>query len=173
MLFLLVCLFKFIYLFLFILFSLFCSVAVIYTILSSSSLMCSSASIVLLLIPCSVFLISVIVLFICVLLLLFLFFISSSFLLNIYCIVSVCASFFSQDLGSSLLSLLWILFQGDCLSLLHLVVLLGFYLVPSSGIYSSAISFCLTFCVCGPTGVCPLVGEAGLRVLWRLPSGRD
>ena len=40
-------------------------------------------------------------------------------------------------------------FQGDCLSLFHLVVLLGFYLVPSSGIYFSAVSFCLTFCVCG------------------------
>ena len=57
--------------------------------------------------------------------------------------------FFFQDLGSSLLSLLWILFQLDCLSPIHLVVLLRFYLVPLSGTYSSADSFCLTFCDCG------------------------
>ena len=48
--------------FLFILFSLFCSAAVISTILSSGSLTHSSASPILLLIPSSVFLISVIVL---------------------------------------------------------------------------------------------------------------
>ena len=47
----------------FILFSLFCSVTVISTILSSSSLILSSASVILLLIPSSVFLISVIALF--------------------------------------------------------------------------------------------------------------
>ena len=64
------------------------------------------------------------------------------------------------------------LFQVDCLSPLHLVVLLGFYLVPSSGTYSSAISFCLTFCDCDfrssgcrvvvllASAVCPLVDEA-------------
>ena len=51
---------------LFILFSLFCSLAVIYTILFSSSLIRFSASVILLLIPCSVLFISVIVLFISV-----------------------------------------------------------------------------------------------------------
>ena len=63
-------------------------------------------------------------------------------------------------------------FSGSCLSPLHLVVLL--YLVLSSGTYFSAVSLCLTFCVCGlhssgcravvllASGVCPLVGEIGL-----------
>ena len=58
------------------------------------------------------------------------------------------------------------------LSPLHFVVLGGFYLVPSSGTYSSAVSFCITFCDCGfcSTGfkilvllaspVCSLVDEA-------------
>ena len=51
------------YLFLFIMFSLLCSVSVISTLLSSSSLICSSASVFLVLVPSSVFLISVTVLF--------------------------------------------------------------------------------------------------------------
>lgn len=49
---------------------------------------------------------------------------------------------------------------------------MGLYLVSSSGIYFSVVSFCLSFCVCGlsagwrliaplPSGVCPLVGEVG------------
>ena len=61
---------------------------------------------------------------------------------------------------------------------------LGFYLVPLSGTYSSAFSFCLTFCDCSfhSTGcrvvvlafaVSPVVDEAGLRGLCRLPGGRD
>ena len=70
---------------LFILYSLFCLVAVISTILSSNSLIRSSASVILLLIPSSVFLISVIVLFITV----YLFFSSSRSLLNISCIFSI------------------------------------------------------------------------------------
>ena len=49
---------------LFILFTLFCSSEVFFTILSSSSLICSPASEILLLIPSRVFLISVIVLFV-------------------------------------------------------------------------------------------------------------
>ena len=36
-------------------------------------------------------------------------------------------------------------FGVDCLSLCHVVVLLEFHLVLSSGTYSSAISFCLNF----------------------------
>ena len=43
-------------------------------------------------------------------------------------------------------------FQVSCLSLLYLVVLLGFYFVPSSETYSSAVSFYLTCCVCSLTG---------------------
>ena len=64
-------------------------------------------------------------------------------------------------------------FQVDCLSPLHLVVHVGFYLVPSSvtETYFSVDSFCLTYCVYGllSTGcrivvplasdVCPLVAE--------------
>ena len=58
------------------------------------------------------------------------------------------------------------------LSPFHLVVLLGFYLVPTFGTYSSAVSFCLTSCDCGfhstgcriavllASAVCPLVDEA-------------
>ena len=61
------------------LFSLFCSLAVISTILSFTSLIHSSASVILLLIPSRVFLISVILLFITVYLLL----ISSRSLLNV------------------------------------------------------------------------------------------
>ena len=83
--------------------------------------------------------------------------------------------FIFWDCGSSLPLLLWILFKVDCLYSLYLVVLLGFYLVPSSGIYFPAISFYLTFYVCGlcsseltvpcrtviflVSGVCLLVGK--------------
>ena len=70
---------------LFILFSLFCSLAVISTVLSSSSLIHSSASVILLLIPSRVFLISVIVLLITVCLL----FSSSRVLLNVSYIFSI------------------------------------------------------------------------------------
>lgn len=57
--------------------------------------------------------------------------------------------------------------------LLDLVVLLEFSLVPLSGTYFPAISFFLTFCVCGlhssgyrsvaplASSICPLVGEVG------------
>ena len=74
------------------------------------------------------------------------------------------------DLGSfPLLSLLWILFWFDWPSSFNLFILLGFYLVPSSGIYSSAVSFSLHFCVYSmcyagckavvlASGVCPLMG---------------
>ena len=49
----------------------------------------------------------------------------------------------------SLLSLLWIIFQVDCLFPLHLFGLLGFYLAPSSAVCFSVFSFCLTYCVSG------------------------
>ena len=79
--------------------------------------------------------------------------------------------FFSWDLGSSLLLLLWIFPQGDCLSSFRLVVLLGFYLTPSSRTYFSAISLYLILCICGlsfpsckttillGSGAFPLAGE--------------
>ena len=70
---------------LFILSSLFCSVVVISTILSSRSLMHSSASVILLLIPYREFLISFIVLFIIGCLL----FSSSRSMLNVSCISSI------------------------------------------------------------------------------------
>ena len=97
---------------------------------------------------------------------------------------SVSAFILFWDLGSSLLSLLWVLLHVDCISPLHLVVLLGFYHVLSSGTYPSGISFCLTFCDCGfcctdcgvvvlASAFCPLVDEAQLRGLCRLPGGSD
>ena len=55
--------------------------------------------------------------------------------------------FFFQDFESSLLSLLWIIFQVDCLSPLHLVVFVCLYL-PSFATYFYAILFYLNFCVC-------------------------
>ena len=140
--------------FLFILFSLFCSTALIFTILSSSSIIHYSASVILLLIPFRVFFISVFVLFISV---------CSLFLLGLCLTVLVSSQsvppFFFRDLGLSLLSLLWILFQVDFLSPLCLVVLLGFYFISSSGTYSYAILFCSTFCDCGfHSAVCRVVG---------------
>ena len=75
----------------FILFSLFCSAAVISTILSSSSLIHSSASFILLLIPSSAFFISIIVLFNNV---------SSLYLLalcqNFLCLLILCLHSFSK-----------------------------------------------------------------------------
>ena len=52
--------------------------------------------------------------------------------------------FFSWVLLSSLQSLLRIISQGDCLSPLHLVLLLELYLVALSGKGFSVISFCLS-----------------------------
>ena len=89
--------------------------------------------------------------------------------------------FFFWGLGSSLVSLFWILFQIDCLSPLHLVVLLGFNLSPLSATYIFVISFCQTYCLCGllsigcrilsslDSGVCPLVGKVSLEVCAIIP----
>ena len=151
--------------FLFILLSFLCSMAVMSTILSSSLLMHSSFT--LLLIPSSELFISLIV-HLC------LFFKASSSLLNISCILSV-PPFFFWDLESSLLLLFQILFQVDCLSPLHLVVLV-FYLVPLFGRYLSVFvviaippseppGTCAGFLV-GGIGACPLVGGVGF-----CPSG--
>ena len=109
-------------------------------------------------------------------------------LLNISCIFSVCASIFFWDLGFSLLSLLWILFWVDCLSPLHLVVLLGFHLVSSSGTRQQILFCCLILsdfpCLWSPfhrvqdhTSSCfwclPPCGWGWSRALCRLPSERD
>ena len=114
--------------FLFILFSLFRSAAVVSTTLYFSSFIHSSASVFLLVILSSVF-INFSYCLIC------LFFNSYRSLLTITCVILICASILF--LASSLLSSLWILFQVDCLSLP--VVVLGFYLLPSSGIFSSVV----------------------------------
>ena len=129
-------------------FSLFCSVALISTILSSGSLIRSSVSVTLLLIPSSIFIFyfSYYIVHFC------LFFISSSSLLNISCIFSICA--FIIFLRSWIIFTIITLNLVDCLSPLHLAVLFVSYLVPSSGTYSSAISFCLTFCDCGFCSTC-------------------
>ena len=68
------------------------------------------------------------------------------------------------DFRSSLLSLLWILFQVDCLFPRHLFGLVGFYLAPSSAAYFSVFSFCLIYCVWG-------LLSAGCRVVVPLTSG--
>ena len=89
--------------------------------------------------------------------------------------------FFFWDLGSSLLSLLSIIFQVDCLSPLHLVFLVSFYLAVSSARYFFVFSFCHTYCVCGllsagcrivaplASGVCPLLGEVGPETCTVIP----
>ena len=60
--------------------------------------------------------------------------------------LNLCHHSFFWDLESSLLYLLWRLFQAHCLSLLQLVVLLGFCLVSLK--FLSGVIL-LTFCVCG------------------------
>ena len=102
--------------FIFIHFSIFCSVAVIFTILSTKSCNCSSASVILLLIAPSVFVISF----------------SCSLVLGLW-YTFLTSSLFSQDPGSASLSLFWFIFLEDCLSPLPLVAFPGFYLVPLFG----------------------------------------
>ena len=152
--------------FLFFLFALFYSAAVISTILSSSSLIHFSAPFILLLSPSSVFFISVI-LFVQ----LCLFFNSFSSLLNISCILLVCASvLFPRS---------WIIFMIITLNsfagrwpIFTQLLFWGFILFLHLE-HTPVLSFCLIFCVCIPTGcrivvplasgICPLVGEAGPR----------
>ena len=100
------------------------------------------------------------------------------------CNVSCFSPFYFQDFGSSLLSLLWILFQVDCLFPLRLFGLVGFYLAPSSAAYLSVFPVCLTYCVCSlifagcrfvvPVvfGVCPS-GYGWFSGLCRIPGGGD
>ena len=58
-----------------------------------------------------------------------------------------------QDFGSFLLSLFWILFQEDSLSLPLLFVLMGIYLVPLPAECFSAFSPCLDCCIWGGLSV--------------------
>ena len=88
--------------------------------------------------------------------------------------------FYFQGIESSLLSLLWILLQVDCLFPVPLFGLVGFYHVPSSAAYFSVFSFCLIYCVWGLLsegwkvtvlnfGVCPLwmgLGQCLVKVSW-------
>ena len=140
---------------LFILFSLLCSLAVISTILSSSSLIHSSASVILLLIPSRVFLISVIVLFITVGLL----FSSYRSLLNDSCIFSslfpcsfICCVFLC------LLLLLNLLCLGSPFCRLQVCSSHCFWCMPPVGEVGSVA--CVRFLV-HSTGACVLVDEAG------------
>ena len=136
------------------------------TILSSSSLIHSSASLILLLIPSSVFFSYCIFHCVCSLYHLAL---RWTFLVSSWSV----PPFFFQDFGSCLLSLHSILFQVDCLSPLSVF----FFVVPSSGTYSSVIPLCLTFCLCSPigyrvvihfsSGVCPPGGWSWVLFLWR------
>ena len=122
---------------LFILFPLFCSSAVISTILYSSSLICSSASIILLLVPYRIFLISVIVLFISVCL----FFISSMSLMIVLTVLN--ASCIFSVLFSSLQSIFAIIILNSLSRRLLISSLFGvvrFCLAISFVLYS--LSFC-------------------------------
>ena len=71
--------------------------------------------------------------------------------------------FYFWDCGSSLLSLLWILFQVVGLFPLCLFGVVGFYLVSKFAQYFSVFSWYLTFCVWHMLSflVLPSVGEAG------------
>ena len=85
------------------------------------------------------------------------------FLLNVSCIFSI----LFPDFGSSLVSLLSILFQVVCLFPPHFFGQVSFYLALSSAAYFSVFSLCLTYCVWGllltgcrfivfiVSGVCP------------------
>jgi hypothetical protein len=57
--------------------------------------------------------------------------------------------FYFLGFWSSLLSLLWVLFQVVCLFPLCLFDFVGFYLIPSFAQYFSVFSFFLTYCVWG------------------------
>ena len=81
--------------------------------------------------------------------------------------------FYPQELGSSLLPLLWLLFQAECLFPLHLSGLVGFCHVPSSAECFSVFSFCLIYCLRSPFCRLPLRGRVWARALRRLPVWVD
>ena len=121
--------------FLFILFSIFCLVEVVSTILSSSSFIYSSASVILLLIPSNILFISV-----CF------FFSYSKSLVNISCIFSIFASILFQRSWIIFTIIIMDYFSRSFLYPFNFVVFLGFCLVPSSGTKLFAFTSWLTFC---------------------------
>ena len=88
---------------------------------------------------------------------------SSHLALNTSCIFCICSSFTFQNIRSSLLSLLWILFQVDWWSL-HLDNRVCVYLVPLSATDFCVVSFCLTYCICA-------LLFAGCKIIVNLSSG--
>ena len=137
-------------------FFLFCSTAETSTILCFRLLIYSSASVFLLLILFSVFFISVIVLFISVCT----FFSSPLSLLAIPAQSWYGLYYFFWVFVSSLLALLWILFQADGLYPVHLVGLVDFF----------SCSFVCMRCLCCLICVCGLL-SAGHRIVFLLASG--
>ena len=109
---------------------------------------------------------------------------SSRSLLNISCIFLICASIVFLRSWVIFLIITVNYFSGRLPLSTHStsVVLLGLCLVPSSGTYSSALWFCLTFCDRGfwcvgcrnvvPV-VCPLVDEAKRLVQASWWEGRE
>ena len=98
-----------------------------------------------------------------------LFFNSSISLSNISCIC-VCASVLLPKFWIIFTIISEFFFKVYCLASLCLVVLVDFYLVPSSATCFFVVLFCLTFCICGflstscrifflASGVCLLVDE--------------
>ena len=79
--------------------------------------------------------------------------------------------FYLQDFGSSLLPLLWILFQVECLFPLHLSGLVGFYYVPSSA-WMFLCLFILSDLLCLGSPFCrlPLHGWVWTSALRRFPG---
>ena len=124
---------------LFILFPLFCSSAVICTILSSNSFIHSSASVILLLTPSRVFFnFSNCVIHLSLLILYFFYVLGDS--INCVKIFLAFSPLYFKVFEASLLSLFWILFRVVCLFHLNLFGLVSFYLVLSFALCFSIFS---------------------------------
>ena len=90
--------------------------------------------------------------------------------------MNICLQFFSEISDCPYCHYSKSLFCAGCSSPLCLSVLLGFCLVPLSGLYFPALSFCLAFSVVSllqAAGVCPLVGEIDSGACGWLPDERD
>ena len=132
--------------FFFILFPWCCSAVVISTIRSSRSFT-HSASVFLLLMPSSIFFnFSYGAVHHCLSVLYF-FYIPVKHFLHF---LSPYPSYYFQDFGSSLLLLLWILFQVGCLFPLHLLGLISFYFTSSSVTYFPVVSLFVDGWGCAP-----------------------
>ena len=71
------------------------------------------------------------------------------------------SSFYFQNFGTSLLPLLWILFQVNCLLYFHLFILICFYLTPSSVVYFFFCHFLYLFLM---NGTVPILLVVWLKV---------